>query len=364
MPKKLNITLVTSMANSGGTEIATHRIALLLKKQKQDVQLFSSKGPLVQDLIDNDVEHFEIDFYSKNPIKIISTCLKTIKLLKENPTDIIHCQMARPIPLMWLASLFIKYPVRIFWHSRGLPAKTYPLVSGLFSKLSVNAIANCQHEQEKLIRHGYDKKLVSYTYNPLPENRDTVKNSSKKDKANIVLGTISRLEKERSIDKAIIIFSKLYEENKNIKLIIAGDGSQLGALKKMVEEHGLNDQITFLGRVQDITQFYNQVDIVLNTICLTGDDGAGVGNNTIEAGIYSKTFITFDSCGIKELVVNNVTGFCIEANNIDEFTEKTQLLISDDKLRKKFSKSLNSHVLEQCSDKKIYEDLVEAYTKS
>lgn len=355
---KMKIALVTSMKNIGGTEKATKRFASLLIKNNHQVYLFSSKGPLVEATIEEGVIWSEFDFYPKYSVALLPLLIKLVVFLRKNKIDVVHCQMARPVLLVWLACNLQNYSIRVIWHSRGLPARTYPIVSRLFSRLGIYAIGNCRHEQKKLIRHGYNKKLVNYLYNPLPQ----LNMAYKKKQSNIItIGTMSRLEKSRSINKAILIFKEVLADNLNVRLLIAGEGSEKKSLERLVEKHGLKNHVEFLGEIKDQIKFYSRVDIYINTFTAYGDNWAGVGNTQIESGLYKIPVVSFNACGISEIIIDGKTGFCVEAGNSEKFIKRINVLLKDDNLSIRLANNLNSHVKKVCSSNVIYRSIMRSY---
>ncbi len=359
----MKIALASSMSGIGGTENAAKHLASLLLGKGHTVKIFSSDGPLVADIIKNGAEWRLVDFYPKKKIHYLNLIFDLIKLLREAPIDVIHCQMARPVIPVWIACKFQHYPIRIVWHSRGLQAKTYPYVSRLFSWMKVHALANCKHEQEKLIRYGYNFKRVSYSYNPISSHLliSSKKLMIEKKNSNFVIGSISRLEKSRSVDKAILIFEQVYQKNKSTRLIIAGDGSERGYLESLVKTLNLSGVVEFLGNIKQKESFYQDIDMLINTLSLKGDNGAGIGNNIIEAAIFKKPVVSFDSCGIKEVVINSKTGFLVKIGNNKDFLEKILYIIGNPDKARHLGENLYNHIIEICSDDRIYSQTIKAY---
>lgn len=359
----MKIALVTSMSGIGGTENATKRLALLLLKKNHEVSLFSCDGPFIQELINAGVNWHKISLYPTKKIDYLNLLMKLVKALRDKPVDVIHCQMARPVIPIWIASKFQVYTPRIVWHSRGLDAKTYPYTSKVFSFINIYSLANCKHEKEKLIRHGYKPKLVNYSYNALDSYLLHISRISSKPthSRKIVIGSISRLEKSRSVDKAISIFSQLYKKNKSIQLIIAGDGSERKNLERLVNSLELSNSVKFLGSVKKQENFYKEIDIFINTLSLGGDDGAGIGNNIIEAGIFRKPVVSFNSCGIKEVIINKKTGFLVELNDTNSFTRSVEYIISHPIESQKLAENLHKHILKICADDEIYNQTIKSY---
>ena len=157
----MKIILTTSMSGLGGTEHASYRLGTLLNRHGHKIVLASSDGPLVSDAVAHGMKWHNIDFYQNGKIGYLKSMLAYIKMLKQEKPDIIHCQMARIVPACAIAAKMAAPNARVFYHARGLDAETYPKIAKLFDKLGVYIIANCKHEQEKLIRHGFPATRIA-----------------------------------------------------------------------------------------------------------------------------------------------------------------------------------------------------------
>ena len=78
-----------------------------------------------------------------------------------------------------------------------------------------------------------------------------------------VLGFVGRLEPVKNVVFLIELMEKLVKENKNIRLLIVGDGSQRIFLQELVEKKLLEDYILFIGNVTDVEKYYQAFDVFL-----------------------------------------------------------------------------------------------------
>ena len=185
----MKIILATSMGGLGGTETASLRLGSLLARHGHDVLLAASDGPLVSDAQAAGMRWQNIDFYGGGRTGYLRAALSFARLLRRERPDIVHCQMARIVPACAIAAKICSPRSKVFYHARGLNPETYPKIARLFAKLGVYIIANCRHEQQKLIRHGFPAGRTAYTYNALPPAPAV---SAKTPRGFVMLGTLSR----------------------------------------------------------------------------------------------------------------------------------------------------------------------------
>ena len=353
----MKIIITTSMSGLGGTEHAAFRLGKLLNGHGHDVVLASSDGPLVADAKKIGIRWYNIDFYG-GKLSYFKGMTAYVKMLKTEKPDIIHCQMARIVPACAVAAKIASPKTKVFYHARGLDPETYPKIAKLFDRLGVYIIGNCKHEREKLIRYGFPAERTAYTYNALPEQHD---GPDKTPRDEVMLGTLSRLDSVRAVNLAIDFLKVLLDRGLPVRLSVAGIGEESDNLKAQAERLGLADKVIFLGGVRDLSAYFREVDILLNTRVLIGDHGAGVGNNILEAGLYETPVVTYDVAGVSEMVIDGQTGYCVPFEDKERFADAVTDLVRNPGLRRQMGKALHDHVTALCSDDEIYRATMAAY---
>lgn len=354
----MKIILTTSMSGLGGTETATVRLGRLLKRRGHDIILASSDGPFVGEAQASGIRWQPVDFYRGGLAGYLKSTFAYARMLRREQPDIIDCQMARVVPACALAAKIVSPKTKIIYHSHGLDAATYPKIAKLFDKLGVYIIGNCKHEREKLIRYGFPANRITYTYNAL-HKADYVPEKTVKDY--VQLGTLSHLDTVRAVHLMLDILKKMVDRGMPVRLNVAGIGEEMDNLKAQAKRLGIEDKVTFLGGVRDLTGYFKEVDILVNTPHCVGDHGAGVGNNILEAGLYDTPVVTYNMAGISEMVITGQTGYCIPFGDDEAFIEAVDTLIKHPELRSQMGKALHKHVETLCSDDEIYRTTMAAY---
>ena len=116
--------------------------------------------------------------------------------------------------------------------------------------------------------------------------------------------SVGRLESVKRVDLIIAAMAKVPS---NIRLIVAGDGTQRQNAERTAEQSGVADRVTFLGTVDD-DQLVDLYARALAVIYPPYDEDFGYV--TLEAFLARKPVITCaDSGGPNEFVMNEVNGF-------------------------------------------------------
>ena len=80
---------------------------------------------------------------------------------------------------------------------------------------------------------------------------------------NIVIGHIGRLTAQKNTLFIIDIFNEIVKIEGKARLLLIGDGELKEEMLSKINEYGIEDKVLYLGRREDIKQFYNAMDCFL-----------------------------------------------------------------------------------------------------
>jgi glycosyltransferase involved in cell wall biosynthesis len=135
---------------------------------------------------------------------------------------------------------------------------------------------------------------------------------------------VGRLTRFKNIDIAIEAFNIVANEYKYIKLIIVGDGEQRVELEKIANKSKFSENIKFLGKIprDKLLEEYNRA------LCLVYPSiGEPFGIVPLEAQAGHCPVIAFNSGGLKESIINNVTGILVEEFTANSLSMAIKFLI-------------------------------------
>lgn len=348
----------------------TQKWAIALANRQLQVAVFSISEPLVDWFTEHNVTLFQSIPIAKNKIQPNSfSKIRYVKLLptlkiaikKFNP-QIIHAYYATSYGLLAALSGFhpfiisawgsdvMDFPNKSFLHKTLLKYnfKKTDLVLAT-SNAIIDAIKKVSNVKTKKIAFGINldvfKELkVDSIFNP-----DT-----------IVIGTIKSLEKIYGIDILIKSFKQIVDKHgdKGLKLLIVGAGSKESEYKNLVKELALQDKVVFTGKVDfiKVPEYHNMIDIFVN---VSRNESFGVA--VLEASACEKPVIATDIGGLKEVVVNNETGFLIEPENINKVAEAMEKLLLNKNLRDEMGKKGRKFVKEKFEFSSNVDDTISVY---
>lgn len=185
----------------------------------------------------------------------------------------------------------------------------------------------------------------------------------------IVIGTVKRMAPKYGISNLIKAFALVKSRtDKNIELILVGGGKQEEELKNLAKKLSVDKYISFVGAVphSDVPKWLNRFDIYC---ALSESESFGVA--IIEASACGVPVVVSDAGGLLEVVVDNKTGYIVPRNNPEITAEKIEILVNNEKLRKKMGEAGRSFVLENYEWKenadmmeKIYNEVIKDFKKA
>lgn len=148
---------------------------------------------------------------------------------------------------------------------------------------------------------------------------------------NIVIGHIGRLTAQKNTLFIIEIFEEILKIEPNAKLLIIGDGDLRNSMIDKIKEKGLRSSVLYLGRREDVQQFYNAMDCFLLPSLYEGLPVVGVEAEACGLPVFFSTEIPEESSACQDL------GFFIDlkesskewANKIIKETKKNMAQRTD-----------------------------------
>jgi len=108
----------------------------------------------------------------------------------------------------------------------------------------------------KVIYNGIDKSVLTCAKLPSIHRSDNDKNEW-------VIGYVGRLSRIKNVDYLIKAFAKLLADLSNIRLVIVGDGPEKGALIRLAKKLKCEQQIEWIGWVQDPVEHILRMDVLV-----------------------------------------------------------------------------------------------------
>jgi len=146
-----------------------------------------------------------------------------------------------------------------------------------------------------------------------------------------VILSVGRLVKRKGVDKVIEALPKLFEQFKDIMYVIVGDGPEIEALGKRVQELNLQNIVRFVGEVSDeeLIKFYTISELFIMPSRQIGSDVEGFGIAYLEANLFGLPVIGGNSGGVPEAILHERTGLLVNPEDIEQIYGAMRDLLSN-----------------------------------
>ncbi|RRJ29477.1 glycosyltransferase family 4 protein [Halocatena pleomorpha] len=272
-----------------------------------------------------------------------------------------HPSLAAPIAQIFsLSSVAVVHE----YHDR-TALKKYPLFIGLIQLVVQNLLRMGLYDavvvpreltKEQLQQYGVDAPIYV-----VPNGIDLkpFKRIDAVDESPYELVVVSRLEQRKGIDLLVEAMSILAREKPDIRLAIAGTGTERERLERMVEERGLHDQIDFLGFVSE----RRKVDLLNGAeIFVLPSRQEGFGISVLEAMAANCAVVVNDLPVLHELVPEE-GGVFADAATSEEFADALSTLLETDQTRRRQMGERNRKEAAKYSWKKAAVEAEKGYHK-
>jgi len=148
------------------------------------------------------------------------------------------------------------------------------------------------------------------------------------------------------------------KKSKNVRFVLAGDGSERDKLESIIERYGLQKSFTLIGHTENMDYFYKDLDLYINTSI-----HEGIPMSILEAMSYGLPVIAPEVGGIGEIIDDGVEGYLIHGRDPEDFAERCIRLVENRQLRAKMSKPAREKVIKEFSMEHMAEEYYKLYIR-
>jgi glycosyltransferase involved in cell wall biosynthesis len=273
--------------------------------------------------------------------------IKGFLLMRRNRYDVINTHFAVPSgPIGYLLGKLFRVPNILSLHGGDIydPSKKLSPHRNFFFKRAVKFILNradsivaqSSNTRDNAIKYYNPEKEISII--PLAFHAPKLPTKTRKDLGisddDFVLITIGRIVKRKAIDVALNALAAL--DNKRIKMFILGDGPEKEFLENLCRELEIEEQVMFLGFVDDETKYsyLKNSDLFILTSL-----HEGFGIVFMESMYIGLPIVCTNHGGQVDFLKHEENALLINVGDIDACKKSIERFISDKGLYKKCSKN-------------------------
>jgi polysaccharide pyruvyl transferase CsaB len=283
---------------------------------------------------------------------VVSDIRKAIRYVKNNNFDIIHSHGAKANIFAYAIKKACGIPVITTMHSdykldymQSVPKR---LTIGLLNSMALRSL-----DYYIVVTTAFRKMLADRGFNPnsiynilngidfdkpqkdYSREEFALKYGLKLDENDILVGIAARLTPVKGIGTLLEAAKIVVQSNPKVKFLIGGDGEDYKALTSQTHQLGLENNVFFLGWLQDPYELMSIIDIsVLTSI------SEGFPYSILEGARFSKATVSSRVGGIPDLIDSSVNGYLFEPLDCKTLAKYLLELSLDKEKREEFGKRI------------------------
>ena len=322
----------------GGAEVLAARLARRLCGQFRFVfACLDEVGPLGADLRD---EGFSVVLLGRKPGLDWGCPIRLARLLRDKKVDVVHAHQYGPF-FYGLAARFpgLGRPILFTEHGRHQPDFPRPkrmLVNRLLLSRRDRVVGVGAAVRRALIAYeGIPARRVAVLYNGIDvdafaasSDRATARRDMGAREGEFVILQVARLDYLKDHATAVRTLARVIRQVPRARLVLVGDGPERVGIEALVCELNLSDRVSFLGTRKDVDRLLHGADLFLLTSV-----SEGIPLTVIEAMAAGLPVVATDVGGLREVVVEGVTGLLAPASAVVGLADCVLKLANDPDLR-------------------------------
>ena len=301
-----------------------------------------------------------------NPFPFLMSLWRLRSITKKHKIELIHCNEQNIYPIGQYLARICKIPVVVSAHFTmnksfckwAFSDKKNPDMIFFLTKGSLNASRNgieniIPKDCIRILYNGLDLE----EFKPDKRLRENFRRQHSLSDEKIAIGVACALRPRKQLEHLFSAAAKI--KNKNLQVFVAGDAIKEDKTyaKKLLQsaKEKLKDRLTLLGHLDDLKEFYNGIDIFINT---SKEEACSI--SIIETLACGSPVLGYASKSVDEQILPS-GGEVVEQDNIEELAIKLEEWISDKEKLKNRRKSARKRAEEVFDIRTISNSLWEHY---
>ena len=255
-----------------------------------------------------------------------------------NP-DVLHFGCGRSLLWVGLATRRIAVPLKITTRRIDYPIGRWPWRAFRYRSLVDHVVANCEAVRQRVLGAGVapDKVTVVHEgielapWQGLLERRTPARRTLAIADDALVLCCPATLRPRKGQRALIRAFAGVARRFPTALLVLAGEGSDLESLRRLVAELGLTGRVHIPGAVRPVADLYAASDV----FCLASTH-EGLANACLEASAAGLPCVVTAAGGLPEIVVDGTTGCVVPIGDEAALALALEALLASPELRARF----------------------------
>jgi glycosyltransferase involved in cell wall biosynthesis len=257
-------------------------------------------------------------------------------IIDRHDIHLVHSHEYKTDALAWL--LGRRVGVRILSTAHGWTGHSarerrlyYPLNKRMLARFPA-VIAVSGEIKRELLHYGAKSERVHVLHNGIDPSRFR-RNASRRELERArwdlpsgvtAIGTVGRLEPQKRYDLLLEAFATVARTRPEVRLLIAGEGSERQTLEAHIGRLGLGDRCRLLGQVDDVAGLHHALDLFVQS-----SDYEGTPNVVLEAMALETPVVATDVGGTAEICEPGVHGLIVQCGSVALLSDAIDAALAD-----------------------------------
>ncbi len=362
--QKQTICFFNSMNTWGGGEKWHYDVASFLVKQQHRVLIISSPGsPLFVRLKEIGISGYEMHISNLsflNPVKVY----RIVRLFRREKVGALVTSLSGDMKIASIAAKIAEVPRIIYRRGSAIPIRNTSINRYFFRRVITRIVANSKEVKRTILANNEslvpeDKICIIYNGVDLHKYNQNIQPLYRTRDGEIVLGCAGRLSQEKGHKYLLELLKELKKSSYPFRLLIAGEGKLLSALKKKARDLKVDQQVDFVGFVKEMPAFFRSLDIFLLT-----SRYEGFSNVINEAMACSIPVVVFDIKSSSEVITHGTSGYITRNGDVREMADRVCELAGNKVLRQQMGTNGRKRIEELFSFEDLLREIQDLFTPS
>lgn len=358
---------ITCYPTLGGSGVVATELGKMLAERGHQVHFFSSSMPFRLGTFYRNIYYHEVEVNSysvfRYPPYDLSLASKMAQITQMQKLDVLHVHYAIPHSIAaYLAKQMVNGQVKVVTTLHGTDITVLGhdenlanlIRFGINQSDAVTAVSESLIQETRMLLditkpieciYNFVDKRIFRRLEVKELKKELIPNNEK------VLLHISNFRRVKRVDDVVRIFRIVHQQIPT-KLILIGEGPELPCVRRMIIEYGLEEDVLFLGKRDDVAEVISLADCIL-----LPSEKESFGLVALEGMACGVPVVGSTAGGIPEVVKHGETGFLATVGDYEKMAAYVLELLRNQELWVRFSQNC----LKRANEKFCADDIVDQY---
>jgi glycosyltransferase involved in cell wall biosynthesis len=363
MPKPWPVLLMSQDLDIGGCQRDLTKLALGIDRSRFEphVGCFRFTGVRIEELRQSRIPIVHFPVYSFRSPQALNGARLMGRYIREHGIELIHTfdvpttVFGAPVARWYKAPAFVSSQLSF----RDLYSGFFQRLLRVSDRLSDRIVINCQAVGRDLEHRGISHDRLYLCYNGVDASifhPGRITRPKPLVDADLVVGVAAGLRPEKGLDLLIRAFAAIAPADRNIKLLVLGDGPLRDDLERLTVDLGVRNHVIFQPGAPNVEEWLRAMDIFV-----LPSHSESFSNALLEAMACGCCVIGSRIGGTPELISEGETGLLFEPGDLDELARKLRLAMDDESVRTRLAGAAVSYTHKTLSLERFVQRLEALY---